>query len=206
MIASWFLIKETYAPTILARKAARLRKETGNPNLRSALDSGLSPRDLFWFSIVRPTKMLLFSPIVLSTSTYVALIYAYLYVFFTTITEVFEAQYHFRADLVGLAYIGIGGGSFIGQFAYTWMANRSYARHIAKGDYKPEHRLEFMRYGAFMVPVALFWYGWSVEAKVQWMCPIMATVVFGVGLLLIFMPASTCKLSKRLQQRGSSDA
>lgn len=73
------------------------------------------------------------------------------------------------------------------------MANRSYAAHMAKGDFKSEHRLEFMMLGAVMVPIGLFWYGWSVDAKVQWMCPIMATAVFGLGLLLIFMPASTCE-------------
>jgi hypothetical protein len=65
-------MRETYAPTILERKTRRLRKETGNPNLRSKLDSGLSPKDLFLFSIVRPTKMLIFSPICLTISVYLA--------------------------------------------------------------------------------------------------------------------------------------
>lgn len=191
MIGTWFLMKETYAPAILAAKTKRLRKETGNPNLRSVLDSGLTPKDLFWYSIVRPTKMLLFSPIVLLLSTYVALVYAYLYLLFTTITEVFETVYHFRSDLVGLAFLGIGLGSFMGQFAYTWLANRSYAAHVARGDFRPEHRLEFMAPGALFIPIGLFWYGWSVQAAVQWMCPIASTMVFGLGLLLIFMPANT---------------
>ena len=45
---------------------------------------------------------------------YVAIIYSYLYLMFTTVTEIFEKQYHFRSDLVGLAYVGMGLGSFIG--------------------------------------------------------------------------------------------
>ena len=191
MVAAWFLMRETYAPAIVAEKTARLRKDTGNPNLRSAFDSGLKPKDLFWYSIVRPSKMLLLSPIVLLLSIYVDLVYAYLYVMFTTITEVFESQYHFANDLVGLAFLGIGAGAFFGQFFYTWLANRSYARHTAKGDFKPEHRLEFMMPGSLCIPVGLFWYGWTVQAKVQWSSPIIATSVFGVGLLLIFMPANT---------------
>jgi multidrug resistance protein len=40
-------MRETCAVTILNRKAKRLRKETGNPNFRSKLDLGLSPKDLF---------------------------------------------------------------------------------------------------------------------------------------------------------------
>lgn len=57
-------IRESYAYVILQRKTNRLRKETGNPNLRSALDTGRTPQQLFKFSIVRPLKMLFLSPIV----------------------------------------------------------------------------------------------------------------------------------------------
>src|SRR5690606_19361998 len=45
-------MRETYAPVLMERKAARLRKETGNDALRSKLDTGLSPKDLFNRSIV----------------------------------------------------------------------------------------------------------------------------------------------------------
>ncbi|TID18816.1 major facilitator superfamily domain-containing protein [Venturia nashicola] len=191
LVGGLFLMKETYAPTILKQKTARLQKETGNMALRSKLDMGLTPGQLFRYSIVRPTKMLAFSPIVLSLSLYVAIVYSYLYLMFTTVTVIFETQYGFASDLVGLAFLGIGIGSFGGQFIYTYLANRSYAAHMAKGDFKPEHRLETMIPGAFMVPISLFWYGWSVQANVQWMCPIIGMSFFGFGLLLIFMPANT---------------
>lgn len=155
--------------------------------LRSKLDTGLTPGQLFRYSILRPMKMLAFSPIVLSLSLYVAIVYSYLYLMFTTVTVIFETQYGFATDLVGLAFLGIGIGSFGGQFVYTYVANRSYAAHMAKGDFKPEHRLETMIPGAFMMAISLFWYGWSVQANVQWMCPIIGMSMFGCGLLLIFV-------------------
>lgn len=74
-ILSFIFLRESYAPVILERRTKLLRKETGNPNLRSELDSGLNPRDLFLRSIVRPARLLIFSPIVLSTSLYVGLVY-----------------------------------------------------------------------------------------------------------------------------------
>ena len=184
-------MKETYAPALLARKAQRLRKETGNPLLKSRLDNGMTTKELFLYSIVRPSKMLLFSPVCLSQSLYVAIIYSYLYLMFTTVTEIFEKQYHFRSDLVGLAYVGMGLGSFIGQFGYTWFENRNYAYHQEKGDLRPEHRLIAMVPGALLLPVSLFWYGWSVQAGVHWMCPIIAMGVLGVALLLIFVSLAT---------------
>jgi hypothetical protein len=180
-------MRETYAPTILERKARRLRKATGNPLLRSKLDSGLTPRDLFLFSIVRPTKMLIFSPIVLFLSLFVAITYSYLYLFFTTITEVFETRYGFRHDLVGLAFLGIGCGQFIGQFLYSYLANRSMAYYSAKGDIKPEQRLNTMLAGAILIPIGLLWYGWSVQANVQWIVPLLGTAIFSLGMLFIFV-------------------
>jgi predicted MFS family arabinose efflux permease len=101
--------------------------------------------------------MLFLSPIVFSISLYVAIVYAYLYLLFTTVTVIFEKQYGFATDLVGLSFLGIGFGSFGGQFIYTWIANKSYKAHMEKGDFKPEHRLETMVPGAFMIPISLFW-------------------------------------------------
>lgn len=78
LIGGIVFMKETYAPTILKKKTARLQKETGNMALRSKLDTGLTPGQLFRYSIVRPTKMLALSPIVFFLSLYVAIVYSYL--------------------------------------------------------------------------------------------------------------------------------
>lgn len=56
-------LKETYAAVILDKKVRRLQKETGNKMLRSKLDIGLSSADYFKRGIVRPLKMIAFSPI-----------------------------------------------------------------------------------------------------------------------------------------------
>lgn len=61
-ILGFFTLKETYAPVILEKRAARLRKETGNPALRSKFDTGLTPKALFKRAIIRPTIMLCKSP------------------------------------------------------------------------------------------------------------------------------------------------
>ena len=76
-----FLIfmRETYAPVILQKKVRRLQRETGNNLLRSKLDIGLSPRDYFNRGIVRPFKMLFFSPIIIIFALYMAVVYGYLY-------------------------------------------------------------------------------------------------------------------------------
>lgn len=187
-INSFLFIRESYAYTILQRKTKRLQKETGNMNLRSALDTGRSPRDLFMFSIMRPTKMLFRSPIVFLLSLYVAVIYGYLYLLFTTMTPVFEMQYGFSQGSVGLAYLGIGIGSMIGLFMLGATSDRLLKYLSEKhGVKKPEYRLPPMIPGAFLIPAALFMYGWTAEYRVHWIVPIIGTSLMGVGMLITFV-------------------
>ena len=188
-ISSFFTIRESYAPTLLKHKAAKLRKETGNQSLRSFLDQGKSPRELFMFSIFRPTKMLFLSPIVFMLSMYVAIIYGYLYLLFTTISQVFEEQYHWSQGSVGLAYLGIGIGSIIGISALGLVSDRLLAYLTKKngGSPKPEYRLPPMFPGTFLVPAGLFIYGWTAYYKTHWIVPIFGTSLLGVGMLIAFV-------------------
>ena len=147
------VLRETYPPLLLERRTKRLRKETGNENLRSKLASDLTPSKLFKLSIVRPMKLLCLSPIVLALSTFMAVVYGYLYLLFTTITQVFEGTYGFSAGNVGLTYLGIGLGSFIGLFIFGMASDRIMKAKSAAGEMKPEYRLPPMIPGAWTIPI-----------------------------------------------------
>ncbi|KAF2024681.1 MFS general substrate transporter [Setomelanomma holmii] len=191
-IMSLILMSETSGPIILERKAKRLRAETGNEKLVSRLDSGLVPKELFRLSIIRPAKMLFRSTICFAISVlYIAITYAYLYILFTTFTAVFAGQYGWHGGVAGLSFLGLGVGSLIGQFAYIHFGNKTVAKHIERGDFRPEHRLYVMCIGGFFIPIGLFIYGWTVQVHTHFMVPIMATGLIGFGLLMTFMPAST---------------
>jgi hypothetical protein len=182
-------MRESYAPVILQRKTKRLQKETGNPNLRSALDSGKTPRELFKVSIVRPLKMLFLSPIVFLLSLYMATVYGYLYLMFTTFPRVFQGQYGFSNGTIGLTYLGVGIGSFFGLIFCAAFSDRlvQYLTKRNGGKPKPEYRVPAMIIGAFIVPVGLFMYGWSADKKVHWIVPIIGTALLGTGMFVIFV-------------------
>jgi len=192
-ILFFFVGRETYHPTILARKTARLRKETGNPNLRSKLDSDLPPKEVVIRSIVRPMKMLFFSPIVLLMAIYVAINYGIMYLFFTTMTFVFEGQYHFSSGSVGLSYLGIGIGLMVGM-GYVGRASDVYIKRAqAKGAATPENRLELPLTvpGAVLLPIGVFIYGWTTDKHVHWIVPIIGTAFVGLGNLTGMMTIQT---------------
>jgi MFS family permease len=198
-ILGGIFIRESYAATILQKKTVRLRKETGNLELYSKLDVGLSPKDFFLHSIVRPAKMLIFSPIVLALSLYVGVVYAYLYLLFTTLTPVFEGTYHFSAGSVGLTFMGLGVGSLAGVafFAVSTdrvMKKRKEAQEAAEtGDtagssyLEPEFRLQALIPAYTLIPAGLFIYGWTSQYEVHWIVPILATVLIGIGNMAVFM-------------------
>jgi MFS family permease len=97
--------RETYKVRILRQKAKKLREKTGNPNFKSKYDTE-SASKAFREAILRPMKMLLFSPMLVILSLYVAVVYSYMYLIITTLTEVFEDNYGFSEGAAGLAFLG----------------------------------------------------------------------------------------------------
>lgn len=188
-----FTGRETYAPILLERKAALLRKETGNENYRSKLAQDLPVKEIFSRAIIRPMKMLCCSPIVSLMCIYVAVNYGILYLFFTTITFVFEGSYGFSSSAGGLAYIGVGVGMAIGMAILGTQSDKIVKQAMAKRKAKPEDRLPLRLTvpGAIGFPIGCFIYGWTTYYQVHWIVPIMATSLVGLGNLTALMTIQT---------------
>jgi MFS family permease len=187
LVVALVIQRETYPPVLLERKAKRLRKETGNNNLRSVPRSGKTPGQLFFLSVVRPTKMLFLSPIVFGLSLYIAMVYGYLYLLFTTMTFVFHDQYGISDSNVGLVYLGIGLGQFIGLLLFGAYSDKLLRKLAKGGEMKPEYRLPLLWPGAFVVPLGLILYGWTAQYKVHWIVPILGTLMLGAGMTGCFL-------------------
>ena len=185
-IVSIFFMHETNAAVLLQRKTARLRKETGNTALVSKMDRGLSPRTLFLRAIVRPTKLLFLSPIVLLLSLLCAFIFGLLFLLFTTFPAVFEQQYHFSEGTSGLSYLGVGIGMTISLASFAILSDKM--QNALGENPKPEGRLRPMMYAMPLVPIGIFWYGWAADKQVHWIVPILGSGVFGLGNLWVILP------------------
>ncbi|KAI6772722.1 hypothetical protein HG530_003680 [Fusarium avenaceum] len=104
-IVTFLFLAESHAPTI-QRKRTKMANET--PVEDKPKTGGVLLR-----SISRPMRMLFHSPIVTGLSLYLALIYGYLYLLFTTFSTVFPEQYGFGIDTLGLAFLGLGVGCVV---------------------------------------------------------------------------------------------
>ncbi|KAL2817766.1 MFS multidrug transporter [Aspergillus cavernicola] len=165
------LNRETYAPVLTRWKTEKLAKETGRTDLRSVFDKRAqnpSVSEALKLGLSRPLILLFKSPIVLLLSVYMAFAYGLLYLFFTTISTVFQEDYGWSTGLSGLAYLGIGSGFITGLATIAFTSDRIVTKLTARngGKFEPEMRLVTMIFFSCILPISFFWYGWSDEYKI----------------------------------------
>jgi DHA1 family multidrug resistance protein-like MFS transporter len=187
----FFFFPETSASNILYRRARRLRKFTGNPSIMSAPEiaaAAMSRRDLAVEILVCPFALNFQEPIVFALNAYIGLIYALLYIWFESFPVVFIGIYHWREQMVGLSFLGLFVGAFIVMppfFAYLYYVQEP--KYNANGELRPEERMPVAIVGALLVPICLFWFGWTSRASVHWIVPIIGSSLFSIAALLLFV-------------------
>lgn len=180
-------MRETYAPILLSRKAARLRKETGNNHLHAKVALS-STYTIIFSAIARPLKLLFFTPIVTSLSMYVAYAFGLIFILFTTFPSVFEGQYGFGTSVSGLSYLGLGIGFLVGLAAFTSINKWQRKYWGAKGKWTPERHLIPMIIFSPFTAIGFFWYGWSSAERAHWIVPIIGTFFIAIGTLFTMLP------------------
>ncbi|KIP12340.1 hypothetical protein PHLGIDRAFT_21131 [Phlebiopsis gigantea 11061_1 CR5-6] len=190
-------IPETFAPTILKRRAARLRKETGDETICTEQEVyKVAFSDMLMDTLIRPFAMLVTEPILLLLSLYIALIYGLLYAFFFSFPVVFGDDYHWNNGLVGLTFISVWIGLAL-ALAVMPLLQRDYMKRAdAKGGKaEPEDRLVGMMVGSIWVPISLFIFGWTSPPAVMpgggnWVGPVSSGIPFGFGMVVIYFSAN----------------
>ena len=181
-VARLFFLPETYTPAILKQKARKLRRETGNEHLHTEFeDKKLS--QLLAVALVRPFRLIGTQPIVQVLALYMAYLFGLFYLLFTTFSGLFEDVYHQSVGVASLNYLALGLGLVLGGQIYTHLCDRIYRRLKAKnnGVGKPEFRVPLMIPASCLIPVGLFWCGWSAQAAVHWIMPDIGVFIFGIG-------------------------
>lgn len=181
-LSSLLFMRETHHPTIL-RKAAKIpRNVYDTDQAESQLPS--DGENISAALLLRPLVLLFTNSSILALSAYSALAVAYLYIFLTTLAETYTTIYGFSVGVAGLVYLSMGLGAIVGQLVYSALTDRTVRLHTARGDYKPEHRLLWAPIGSIVMPLALLWFGWSVEERAHWMVSVVALFPLGFGLVM----------------------
>ncbi|KAI0440062.1 major facilitator superfamily domain-containing protein [Xylaria telfairii] len=191
-IGTLVFMRETHPNILLKRKAKRLRRETGNPELKSKFDKGLKGWQILVESVIRPTQLLIFSPVVLVISIYVALVFGLLYLLFAAFSTLFEDVYGFGTGVSGLSYLGIGVGELVGLVVFGALSDKILTQRMAAHGAmrpKPEYRLILMIWFSPIIAGGFFIFGWTAQNHIHWIVPIIGTFFVGYGAFFVILPS-----------------
>ncbi|KAL7907590.1 major facilitator superfamily domain-containing protein [Trichoderma velutinum] len=201
-VLMFFFLPETSTPTILLRRAQRLRRLTGKNNLQSQSEidqAKLTVQEVVVQSLWRPLQINLFDPSVLFTSLYTGLMYGIFYSFFEVFPFVYATGlpgrasptngYGMNAGQVGLIFLSISVGVSISIICYVTYLKLVFEREIkTQGLGEPERRLVCGLPASFLVPIGLFVFGWTGNSspEIPWIVPTIGITIFVIGIFIIF--------------------
>ncbi|SMR43160.1 unnamed protein product [Zymoseptoria tritici ST99CH_1E4] len=186
LIICVFFLRETYAPCLLESKARKLRTSTGL-QYRSKLDDGIAPKERLLASVARPWKMLSFCPVIIILSLFGSVAYCFMYLMFSTLTEVFVSTYGFTEGQAGLTFLGLGVGSLLGQLMLDfWMRGQTRDRNRTGRELLAEDHLPPLVVSGVLIACGQSGYGWSLHYVWHWIVPVAATGVTGLGIIFAF--------------------
>lgn len=188
------LVPETYHPIILRQKAERLRKETGDERWRAPIEkSDKSISKTIVMSLYRPMQLLFLEPMCFNLCLFSAILLGILYLFFGAFPLVFGDNHGFDLMQIGLSFLGLACGMLIAVLSGP-LWHKNYVRLVRnrekaggeRGGSEPEYRCgplplmfeyhtNYIRLppailGSFLVTSGLFWFAWTSQASVHWIC------------------------------------
>lgn len=201
-----FTVPETYAPTILSRRAAKLRKQTGNDEYVTEQDLDTRPMsERLVIFLIRPIQLLFMELIVLLISLYMSVLYGLLYMFFVAYPIVFQKGKGYSASKTGLMFIPLAVG-VLASALLSPLINIHYLKMVKKYNGKPpaEVRLIPMMLSCWFIPIGLFIFGWSSYSDVSWGGPAMGGFPVGFGFIFLYNAANNYLVDSYQHQAASA--
>ncbi|OOQ89350.1 bicyclomycin resistance protein [Penicillium brasilianum] len=189
------VLRETYTVVILRRKAERLQEERADEKKYYSKHQALVDESTTLESAIKPMQILAQSPILMLTTSYMAITYALVSLILATLTENMETTYPnvFSSGSVGLTFLSLAIGNTVALIFYSVTSDR-YMIHQreTKGDaFKQESRLVHLIFAAIILPIGFLVYGWTLHFHVQYIVPLIGTCAAGFSMTLSAIPAET---------------
>lgn len=195
----WFLLNESYAPTLLSAKAAKVRKELGlEKDDKNAVRTIYESEPIKWKNfvfkaMVRPFTLFAREPIIQLIGLYMTFLYGVVYLILTTIPDIFQKVRGESLGISGLHYIAHGLGAITGAYINMRTLDVCY-KYFQKrngGVGRPEYRLPFMALGTLLLPIGILIIGWTARPTIPWIATDIGLALVAGGTDLNFQPMQT---------------
>ncbi|RPB04360.1 MFS multidrug transporter [Choiromyces venosus 120613-1] len=202
-----FTVPETYAPTLLARRARRLRVETGDNTFVTEQELDKRPfGETIWLFLIRPFQLLFSELIVFLISVYMSVLYGLLYMFFVAYPIVYQEGKGYSAGITGLMFIPLAIGVVLSATCAP-LVNAHYlarARKYTTTPPPPELRLIPMMYSCWLIPLGLFVFAWTSYPRLHWIAPALGGLTIGFGFLFLYNSANNYLVDSYQHQAASA--
>ncbi|GAA5843295.1 hypothetical protein JCM5353_005268 [Sporobolomyces roseus] len=196
-------LPETYPPVLLSGIARRLRLETGDDRIVSALElAAIEAKEKQKLARVKAEVyrlfampfVLLFTEIIIALLTaYMSMVYGLIYLLFEAYPIIFSDIHHLTPGYASLPFLSTFVGAILSVPLTLWFQKRYVlATKRNSGIPTPEMRLPPSQLGGILIVVAFLWLGWSgAYRSVPWIVPTLSGIVQGIGSVLIFRSLQT---------------
>jgi len=200
--------KETRGSVLLSRKAAILNKylddiEKDNtktaaqedkpssrvPQVRYNVPSDASKKDILhmiYLSLTTPFKLLFTEPVVFFFSLWAAFAWGVLYMTLNVLPLVFRTNHNFTTEQVGATFASLIIGVLlilVVSITQEKVAKKYYPKLLSA----PEGRLYFACLEAALLPIGLFWFGWTSYPGIPWIVPCLGIGCAIMGIFSIYL-------------------
>lgn len=201
-----FTVPETYAPTILARRAKKLRKETGSNEHVTEQDLDKRPlTERLTIFLIRPLQLLFGELIVFLISLYMSVLYGLLYMFFVAFPIIYQEGKGWSAGSTGLMFIPLALGVIASAVASP-LVNKHYLKVCQRfnGNPPPEYRLIPMMCSCWFIPLGLIIFAWTTYPSLHWFGPCFGGFWVGFGFIFLYNAANNYLVDSYQHQAASA--
>ena len=141
-----------------------------------------------WISLYRPFHLLFTEPVVFWFSLWVAFAWAVLYLTFAAVPVVFKQNHGFDVERSGSVFAAMCIGSILATILSIYQ--EKIARRCGRKFNTPEGRLYFACAESALLPIGLFWFGWTSFPRIHWIVPAIAIGCATMGIFSIYLAVS----------------
>ena len=189
LVLMYLFNPETSTPNILLRRAARLRKLTGDSRLKSQSEidqKGMKPGAVAIDAIVKPMEITIKDPAIAFVNLYTALVYGIYYSFFEVFPIVYPGFYHMSLGITGVVFTCILVSCIIGILVYVAYQHFYLIPDImARGLRAQEHRLVPALFASFGPPIGLFLFAWTANPSIHWIASVIGITIYGAACFIL---------------------
>ena len=140
-------------------------------------------------SLYRPMHLLFTEPVVFWFSCWISFAWAVLYLQFDALPLIYSTRYGFNLQETGAVFAASCIGGILSTFLSIYQEKfaRTNPKYREKLDATPEGRLFFTGIESALMPIGMFWFGWTCFSDIHWIVPTIALVFITMGIFSIYL-------------------